>query len=75
MTNGIQHTGKFLLISGLIIAVIGGLLMFSVKIPWLGKLPGDILIRKENYIFYFPLATGIVISIILSFLFRLFGRR
>jgi hypothetical protein len=50
-------------------------LSLSGKIPWLGRLPGDILIQRKNFSFYFPLATGILISIILTFLFWLFGRR
>ncbi len=48
---------------------------FLDKIPYLGKLPGDILIQKKNFTFYFPLATSILISIILSLIFWLWPRR
>lgn len=58
--------GKSLIIIGLIIAAIGVILTFAGKIPWLGRLPGDIYIKRENFTFYFPLATSILISIILS---------
>ncbi len=75
MTEGIQHAGKFLIVLGIVIIAIGGLLIFSGKIPWIGKLPGDILIQKKNYTIYFPLATSILISLIISLIFWLFGRR
>jgi hypothetical protein len=75
MTDGIQYIGKFLLILGVIVALVGGLLLLSAKIPWLGKLPGDFLIQKKNFTLYFPLATSLLISILLTLLFRFFGRR
>lgn len=75
MTEGIQHIGRLLMIIGLVVALIGALVMLSVKIPWIWKLPGDILIQKKNFTFYFPLATSILISILLTILFWLFGRR
>ncbi|BCB96918.1 hypothetical protein JZK55_18400 [Dissulfurispira thermophila] len=73
--DGIQHIGKFLIIMGIVIAVIGGLVMLSGKISWLGRLPGDIVIQKKNFTFYFPLATSILISIILTLIFWIVGRR
>jgi hypothetical protein len=73
--DGIQHIGKFLIIMGVVIAAIGGLLMFSGKIPWLGRLPGDIVIQRKNFTFYFPLATSILISILLTIIFWIIGRR
>lgn len=63
--------GKALIVLGLIMAVLGVVLSFFDKIPWLGRLPGDIFIRKGNFSFYFPLATCILISIILSLIFLL----
>ncbi|MRR33611.1 DUF2905 domain-containing protein [bacterium] len=63
--------GKALIVLGLIIAALGVVLSFSDRIPWLGRLPGDIFIRKGNFSFYFPLATCVVISIILSLIFLL----
>lgn len=75
MADGIQYIGKFLLLLGLVVAAIGGLLLLSGKIPWIGRLPGDILIQKKNFTFYFPLATSILLSLILTLLFWILGRR
>ena len=71
MADAIQHIGKLLIILGLIIAAIGGLFLLSGKIPWIGRLPGDILIQRRNVTFYFPLATSILISLILTLIFWL----
>jgi uncharacterized protein HemY len=58
--------GKSLIIIGLVIVAVGVILSLVGKVPWIGKLPGDIYIKRENFTFYFPLATSIIISIILS---------
>ncbi len=70
-----QAVGKTLIIAGLFLVVIGGLLMLSGKIPWLGRLPGDIVIQKKNFTFYFPLATSILLSILLALVLWLLGRK
>lgn len=75
MTDGIQYLGKLLIVLGVIVIAVGGLLLFSGKIPYIGRLPGDILIQKKNYTFYFPLATSIIISLIITLVFWLLGRR
>jgi hypothetical protein len=75
MADSIQYIGKFLILLGLIIAVVGGLLLLSGKIPWIGRLPGDIIIQKKNFTFYFPLATSILLSLILTLLFWLIRKR
>ena len=75
MGDGIQHIGKMLLLIGIIVAAIGGLVIIAGRISWIGRLPGDILIQKKNFTFYFPLATSILISIVLTLLFWLLGRR
>jgi cell division protein FtsW (lipid II flippase) len=66
--------GKILLLFGLILAAVGLLLIWSDKIPWIGRLPGDILIKKKNFTFYFPLATSLLISVILTLLFSFFRK-
>ena len=66
--------GKPLIILGLIIVAVGVIVSLAGKIPWLGRLPGDIHIKKENFTFYFPLATSILISLLISFLLWLFRR-
>lgn len=58
--------GKILLIFGGVIVVIGLLLVFSQHIPFLGKLPGDIFVKKDNVSFYFPIVTFLLISIVLT---------
>jgi len=73
--NGFDHIGKVLLIMGAVLMAIGALLMLSGKISWLGRLPGDILIQKKNFTFYFPIATSIILSIILTLVLWLFFRR
>jgi uncharacterized membrane protein YkgB len=66
--------GKVLILLGVLIIVIGVLLLIGEKIPWVGRLPGDIMIKKEKFTFYFPITTSIVISIILTVLFALFRK-
>jgi hypothetical protein len=66
--------GKFFILIGVLIVVIGLLLLVGEKIPWVGRLPGDIIIKRERFTFYFPLATSILISIILTLLFTLFRK-
>lgn len=72
--NPLPGLGKILIVTGLVIAGIGVLLVLTPRVPWLGKLPGDILIKKDNFRFYFPVTTCIIISIILTFLFYLFRK-
>ena len=67
--------GKLLIIVGIIAVVVGVILATNTKIPFLGKMPGDIRVEKENFSFYFPVTTCIVISIILSLFFVLFSRK
>ncbi|PYM56003.1 MAG: DUF2905 domain-containing protein [Candidatus Rokuibacteriota bacterium] len=59
--------------------LLGGFLLlvsnFSGKVPWLGRMPGDIYIERGSWRFYFPLTTSIVLSIALTVLFWLFSRR
>lgn len=75
MPNSLNAFGRLLIISGLLLIIVGILLKWGGKIPWLGRLPGDILIRRGNFTFYIPLATCIILSIILSLIFALFSRR
>ena len=66
--------GKSLIVIGLVIALIGVILTLAGRSPWLGRLPGDIYIKRENFTFYFPLATSIILSILLSFILWLFRK-
>jgi len=66
--------GRLLIILGVVLILVGLLLTYGGRIPWLGKLPGDIRIEQENFSFYFPLATSLLVSLLLSLLFWLFRR-
>lgn len=63
--------GNFLIVTGLAIVIVGLLIKFLPGIP---LLPGDIFFRKENFTFYFPIATSIIISIILTLIINLFRK-
>jgi len=72
---GFGPLGKMLILLGVFIILIGLFLLLGDRIPWLGRLPGDIIIKKKNFTFYFPLATSIIISIILTLIFTFLSRR
>jgi DUF2905 family protein len=58
--------GKTLIIGGLLIAAAGVLVTLAGKLPWLGRLPGDIYLRRGHFTFYFPLTTSILLSVLIS---------
>lgn len=66
--------GKLLIITGLLLVAAGILFTLGGKIPFLGRLPGDIRIQRENFSFYFPLTTCLLISLLVSFILWLFRR-
>jgi hypothetical protein len=66
--------GRVLIIFGGCLVLAGLLILVAPRIPWIGRLPGDIIVRKKNFTFYFPLATSIVLSVLLTVLFNLFRR-
>lgn len=64
-----QQTGKFLIIAGIVLIAAGVIVYFAGdKMGWLGRLPGDIRVEKENVRFYFPITTMLLVSAVLSFL-------
>ena len=70
-----SQTGKWLIIAGVLIVIVGVLIyFFHDKLNWLGKLPGDIRVERDNFHFYFPITTMIVISILLTLLINLFRK-
>ncbi len=71
----VHALAKTFIIVGMCIIVTGFIMLVAPKIPFLGKLPGDIYIKKENFSFYFPLATSLIVSAILSLILWLFSRR
>ena len=64
--SGFEGIGKIIIIAGVIMVVLGLILAFGSHIPFLGKLPGDILIRKDGISFYFPVVTFLLLSVILT---------
>jgi hypothetical protein len=67
--------GRFLVVVGMLIIAVGLVLIVMGRVPWIGRLPGDISIQRGNWSFYFPLTTSILISVILSLVLYLIGRR
>jgi len=67
-----SQTGKWIIVAGVIIVVAGIIIyFFHNKLNWLGKLPGDIRVEKENFRFYFPITTMIIVSIVLTVLINI----
>ena len=66
---------KLLISVGILITLVGVLLLLAGRVPWLGRLPGDIYVERGSWRFYFPLATSLLLSVVLSLLVWLFGRR
>jgi len=73
--SGVNDIGKTLVVLGLLIALAGLVLVFVGRVPWIGRLPGDIHVQRGNWSFYFPLGTSILLSLLLTLLFWLIGRR
>ena len=67
--------GKTLVLFGIVLIAVGVLVQLFHKIPWIGRLPGDFSVKKENMSLYFPLTTSLLISLVLTLLLNLFGRK
>jgi hypothetical protein len=67
--------GKLLILLGGILILVGAAMILLGKIPWLGRLPGDIYIERRNFTFFFPLTTSILISVMLSLVLYFLSRR
>ena len=66
---------RLLIVLGVVIAAVGVVLLLVGRVPWLGRLPGDIHVERGNWTFYFPLGTSIVLSLLLTLVLWLIGRR
>lgn len=73
--DSIYGLGKMIASIGLVMVVVGGLLMLAGKIPGLGRLPGDIMVQRDNFTFYFPVVTMIIISLILTLILNIVFKR
>ena len=70
-----EQIGRMLVVLGVLVVVAGAVLLLAGRIPWLGRLPGDFVLRRGPVTVYFPLVTSIVVSILLTILVNLFWRR
>ncbi|MCX6339457.1 MAG: DUF2905 domain-containing protein [Candidatus Aureabacteria bacterium] len=73
--DDLRLIGRYLIMAGVLLCIMGGLFLLSEKVTWLGHLPGDIHVERKNFRFYFPLGTCIALSVILSILLWLIRRR
>ncbi len=71
----LSGVAKVIILVGAIMVMMGIIVLFADRIPWLGKLPGDIYIQRENFTFYFPVMTCIIVSILLSVIFYFITKR
>ncbi|MFQ5896368.1 MAG: DUF2905 domain-containing protein [Nitrospinota bacterium] len=69
-----EALGRLLVMVGVGITVLGALIWLGGRVPWLGRLPGDIVIQRGGWTFYFPLATMVLLSVLLTLLLNLFRR-
>ena len=70
-----QELGRALVIFGLVVVAIGGLVMLAGKVPFLGRLPGDVVVKKGNFTLYAPIMTGLILSLVLTLVLNLWSRR
>jgi hypothetical protein len=71
----VNELGRLLIVVGILVAVIGIILTLAGRLPWLGRLPGDIYVQRGHWTFVFPLATSLLISVVLSIVLWVIGRR
>jgi len=72
----LRELGRSLILVGVVIAALGALLALGSKLPWrIGRLPGDFVIRRDGFTFYFPLVTSILLSLVLTLILALIRRR
>lgn len=74
-TARMGEVGRALVVLGALIVIIGLVLVLFDRVPWIGRLPGDILVHRGNWTFYFPLGTSILLSLVLTLVLWLVGRQ
>ena len=70
-----NELGKLLIVFGVVVALVGVVLVTMGRVPWLGRLPGDIHVERGNWSFHFPIVTSLLLSVVLTLIFYLIGRR
>ena len=73
--SGVNDVGRMLVVFGVLVALVGVVMMVVGRVPWLGRLPGDIHVTRGNWTFYFPLATSLLLSVVLTLVLWLMGKR
>lgn len=71
----VNELGRALIVLGVVIVLVGVALLLVGRVPWLGRLPGDIHVEREHWSFHFPLVTSLLVSVVLTLVFYLIGRR
>lgn len=71
----VESLGKMLVLIGVVSIVAGAVFIMLGRVPWIGRLPGDIIIRRENFTLYFPVVTMTILSVVLTVIFNLIGRK
>lgn len=72
---GLSEIGRWLIVAGMVAIAVGVVLLVLPRIPWLGRLPGDIFVQRDRFTFYAPLMTSLIVSIVLTILLNIFFRR
>jgi len=67
--------GRLLILFGVVSIIAGLVLLIAPRVPWLGRLPGDVIVERERFTLYVPIVTSLVVSIVLTILLNLFFRR
>jgi hypothetical protein len=72
--DGLEPVGRALVVIGVFITVLGAILLLTPRVPWLGRLPGDIVIHREDLTIYIPITTMLLVSVLLSVILSVIGR-
>ena len=74
MSSELQPLGRMLLLLGIVLIALGLVIQWGPKLPWLGRLPGDIAIRRDGFSFYVPVTSSLIVSGVVSLMLWLIGR-
>ena len=72
--DGLEPIGRWLVVIGVFITILGGIMLLTPRVPWLGRLPGDIVISGDNATIYIPITTMLIVSVVLSVVVNVIGR-
>ena len=72
--DGLEPVGRALVVIGLFITVLGAVMLLTPRVPWLGRLPGDLVIQRDGLTIYLPITTMIIVSLVLSVVLNVIGR-